>query len=194
MEISENKLVVKQIVEAVEIFSGFETKNRFSINDENGRQLYYAFEESNWFFRQCGPCRAMKMTVIDNNKQPVLSIEKKWHFFLSRFNIMDRSGRTIAKLKQTKFFMKAWFDIIIDGIRAYKIGNQVIHPWTFKIIQDGAEIGQILKKWSGMGKEMFTDADTFIVDFGSIPTDKRAIILACAFAIDIIRFERKARR
>jgi uncharacterized protein YxjI len=194
MDIPENKLIVKQIVEAVEIFSGFETKNRFSINDETGRQLYYAFEESNWFIRQFGACRPMKITVIDNNKHPVLSIEKKWHIFLSNFNIMDETGRIIAKLKQTKFFMTAWFDIIIDGVKAYSMGNQIIHPWTFKIMQDDAEMGQILKKWSGMGKEMFTDADNFLVDFGSIPRDKRAIILACAFAIDIIRFERKARR
>ena len=69
---------------------------------------------------------------------------------------------------------------------------KVPHLWTFNIFKEGNKVAQILKKWSGVGKEMFTDTDTFFVDFGSISDQTlRRIILATAFAIDLRVFEKK---
>ena len=39
--------------------------------------------------------------------------------------------------------------------------------WTFPIRDlEGNVMGEISKKWSGFLSEAFTDADTFLVDFG----------------------------
>ncbi len=54
----------------------------------------------------------------------------------------------------------------------------------------GEEIGRITKQWSGVGREMFTDADTFLVE---LPVkhgdDLQYLVFATAFAVDLDFFE-----
>jgi hypothetical protein len=53
------------------------------------------------------------------------------------------------------------------------------------------EVGLIAKKWSGMGKEMFTDADNFNITFpSSIDNAQKSILLGALFLIDMIYFEK----
>ena len=64
-------------------------------------------------------------------------------------------------------------------------------PWTFHIEQNGQEVGLIQKRWSGLGKEIFTDADNFGVDLQQV-SDPRLKLLAFAAVvlIDIVHFEK----
>lgn len=70
-----------------------------------------------------------------------------------------------------------------------------MHPWTFNIYKSKVienSLSLITKKWSGIGKEMFTDADNFLIDFDKITeeNDKKRI-LALALIIDLFVFERR---
>ena len=52
-------------------------------------------------------------------------------------------------------------------------------------------IGHVKKKWSGLLKEAFTDADNFEVEFvADIDPRWKAVALAAAVLIDVIHFER----
>ena len=64
-------------------------------------------------------------------------------------------------------------------------------PWTFELTVGGRVIGHIKKKWSGLLKEAFTDADNFEVEFAP-DTDPRwkALALAAAVLLDVVHFER----
>ena len=61
------------------------------------------------------------------------------------------------------------------------------------VYKSGEEIGRVTKKWSGIGKELFTDADTFQVQVNTSKADKDfpILILATAIAIDLDFFEGK---
>jgi hypothetical protein len=60
-------------------------------------------------------------------------------------------------------------------------------------LQDGMEIGHIKKKWSGLAKEFFTDADNFGVSFSpDLALHVKALILAAVFLIDFMYFEDNA--
>ncbi len=53
-------------------------------------------------------------------------------------------------------------------------------------------MGAISKKWQGFIKEGFTDADRFLVDFGSEQEwtlSERAVLLCAAISIDFDFFE-----
>ena len=66
-------------------------------------------------------------------------------------------------------------------------------PYTFFIDNpQGVEVGRITKEWSGFGRELFTDADTFRIEFGETERSQemRLMLLAAAFAIDLDFFER----
>jgi len=69
-------------------------------------------------------------------------------------------------------------------------GNWV--GWTFKFLdRDQNEIGTITKKWAGVGKEMFTSADNYMIALNDEPSPAKAILmLAAGLAVDIIYKEK----
>ena len=72
--------------------------------------------------------------------------------------------------------------------------GSVFRPYTFVARgAQGNEMGRITKQWGGIGREMFTDADTFRVEFNqsALGQDFRLLMLAAAFAIDLDFFEQK---
>ena len=64
--------------------------------------------------------------------------------------------------------------------------------WNFRFLdQAGNELGTITKKWAGIGKELFTSADNYILALNQEPTPAQAtLLLAAALAVDIIYKER----
>jgi uncharacterized protein YxjI len=194
MKISQNKIVVKQELEPIEIFTGFETKNKYSVCDESGKKLCYAFEESGFLGRQfLGRNRPLKINMIDNNKAVQLTAERPFFFFFANYKINDGTGNTIATVKQKFNIARSRFDVYCaDGNLVFTCANKPFHWWTFDVTSNGNKVGQILKKWSGGGKEFFTDADNFLVDFGNMSDDvSKNIMLALALVIDTTIFERK---
>ena len=56
------------------------------------------------------------------------------------------------------------------------------------------EVGLIQKKWSGLLKELFTDADNFWVDFEAVADPQlRALLFSATVLIDIVHFENRGR-
>lgn len=188
------KVVVSQKIENIEIFSNLETKNRYAILNENGQELYYAFEKTGFFTRQLfGVLRPLTVDVVDNKNIAQLILKRKFYFMFANYSVTDKDNNPIGAIKQRFGFMNTIFEIHDEyGNIIYKAIAKWNHPWTYNIFSDGVKVGQILKKWSGFGKEMFTDADTFMVDFQNINQDsKKQLILAAALAIDLRVFERK---
>ena len=92
------KLIIQQEVETVEIFTGFEARNKYSINDEHGKRLLYAYEESDAVARQFfSKSRALKMNIIDSSKNPVLTIDRPFKFWLPNKN---KETTTIIVVKE----------------------------------------------------------------------------------------------
>ncbi|KIH43518.1 hypothetical protein ANCDUO_26475 [Ancylostoma duodenale] len=59
-----------QLIEVLELVTGFETKNKYVLSNANGEQVYYAFEESDCCERQCcGADRGFTMHIVDNFKR-----------------------------------------------------------------------------------------------------------------------------
>ena len=53
----------------------------------------------------------------------------------------------------------------------------------------GRELGHVSKKWAGIGKEMFTSADNYILQISDdVPSDKpvRILIMAAVMCIDMV--------
>ena len=61
--------------------------------------------------------------------------------------------------------------------------------WNFKFLAGTEEIGVVTKKWAGLGKELFTTADTYVVSLSENAQGKTslcALLLAAGLAIDIV--------
>ena len=189
-----NELIVCQEKEMVEIFTPFETANRYSIRTPDGAQLLYAYEESGTMSRQfMGTHRPLSIHVIDNDQQPALEASRNFFWALSHLRVSE-GGRHIGTLNRRFAFGRKFALVDASERSLAEITGSIFRPWTF-ITKDAQrnEIARINKKWSGLGREMFTDADTFHIDFTDSDTSKdfRLLMLAAAFSIDLDFFERK---
>ena len=62
--------------------------------------------------------------------------------------------------------------------------------WDFRFLsKSGREIGTVTKKWAGLGKELFTSADNYVIsltDLGGAGQGASALLLAAGLSIDIV--------
>lgn len=72
-----DSLFVKQKVELLEAFTGFETNNKFTIKNSQGQKVYWAIEENDCCTRNCcGPARPFDMKILDAYKNQVIHLNR----------------------------------------------------------------------------------------------------------------------
>jgi uncharacterized protein YxjI len=77
-----------------------------------------------------------------------------------------------------------------EGVAQYQLFGPILHPWTFEIRKGDEVFGKITKRWSGLGTEMFTDADTFAITFPQEWSPyQKAVFFGAVFLIDFMYFE-----
>ncbi|MDE2686272.1 MAG: phospholipid scramblase-related protein [Chloroflexota bacterium] len=190
-----SELVIRQQIEQMEIFTPFETANRYGVYTAGGTQLMHAYEESGGISRQfAGSRRALSIHVVEGDGAPVLHASRDFFWFRSHLRV-DAGGRRIGALNRVFGFGRKLALVDSEGHEITRIASGFTHPNTFIAEdEDGHEIARVTKEWSGFGREMFTDADTFVVQFtdGSAGNDFRLLMLASAFAIDLDFFENQS--
>jgi len=196
MDILNNKksIRVQQIKEMLEVFTGFETKNKYQIFDDQNMQFLYAYEESGRYKRFfLNNARPFKMHVIDNNKKLIFTVDRPFKWFFSECKILDNKGHKFANVKWEFSILKKKYSIYDNTEhKIFELESPLFKPWTFFIKRDGQDMAIIQKKWSGLLKETFTDADKFGIQYIANLTDKeKAILLGALFLIDFIHFEQK---
>ncbi|MBT4466398.1 MAG: RNAase, partial [Planctomycetes bacterium] len=62
--------------------------------------------------------------------------------------------------------------------------------WDFRFLDnEGRELAHVTKKWAGLGKEMFTSADNYMLEISDqlpVDDDKRKLILGAVMCIDMV--------
>lgn len=188
-------LVVSQQKEWGEILTGFETKNRYAISDVSGSRLYLAAEETGstllrWFLKALRP---FTITVLTESGQVILRVMRPFRFYFHRAEVFDSKGQTIGVIERRFSVLRRIYSVLdSSGEEVFQLFGPILHPWTFQIKNDGIEYGKITKKWSGLLKEGFTDADNFGVMFPAEWDVKlKALFIGAVFLIDFVHFENK---
>ena len=187
------EFLVKQKVERFEAFTGLESKNRYTITTPDGEPLLYAYETSGGLSRIfLKKHRPLSIHVVDTNNEPVLTASRRFFWFLSHLHIKDGNGQAIGSLYRRLSLVNRLLTIE-DSARVVlaEIRGPLFRPNTFTV-HKAEEIGRITKRWSGIGKEMFTDADTFRVemDTSKVNQEFALLMLGSALAIDLDFFEK----
>jgi uncharacterized protein YxjI len=61
--------------------------------------------------------------------------------------------------------------------------------WDFRFQAGDRELARVTKKWAGLGKELFTSADNYVLQLSEeVPQDSklRQLILAAVMCIDMV--------
>ena len=188
------ELYVRQEVEHLEAFTGLETQNRYSVSTPSGEQLLYAFEESDLLGRNFfSSHRPLTIHVLDRHNASVITASRSFFWFLSHLHVSDGAGQRIGSMQRRFSFLTRTFDLMdATGKVVAEMRGPIFRPFTFMVYQQGQEIGRVTKQWSGIGREAFTDADTFKVEVDTSRADRdfSLLMLASAISIDLDFFEK----
>ena len=68
-------LLIKQKVELLEAFTGWESKNKYQITNTLGQDVFFAKEDSGCLTRMCcGPGRPFEMEIVDNSGREIIHL------------------------------------------------------------------------------------------------------------------------
>ncbi|XP_041377883.1 phospholipid scramblase 2-like isoform X2 [Gigantopelta aegis] len=211
-----DQLLVKQQVELLEMVTGWETANKYKVVNNLGQQVYFAAEESDMCTRQCcGPQRGFIMHITDNMGQEVIRVQREFkccagcpwcagidccaHFL----TVESPVGHPIGYVRQMGSCWEPRYALLdadmnmilqIKGPCCICQGPCCTWDQEFNVFSkdESTEVGKISKQWTGLIKEMFTDADNFGVTFPmDLDVKMKAVLLAAVFLIDFMFFEQK---
>lgn len=190
-----SSLVISQKKEWGEILTAFETKNKYAILDESGNELYFAAEDSGstilrWFLKALRP---FTITILNVDGQVVLKVKRPFRFYFHHIEVSDNMGQSLGTIERRFSVLRRIYAVIdSSGKEIYQLFGPLLKPWTFHIKNEGQEYGKITKKWSGLLKEGFTDADNFALIFPVEWDIKlKSLFLGAVFLIDFVHFENK---
>ncbi len=199
--LSEHKTIrVRQRRELAELF-GFETRNKYEIQNAMESPIGFAAEQGKGFFGLLargflGHWRNFEIHVFNFDRTPWLVLRHPFRLFFQRIEVSDVSKERVGALQQRFSVFTRYFDLEDSrGKVRFQMRAGFFSFWTFPVYQGNTKVAQIEKKWSGLLREAFTDSDHFEVHFLSeiLTEADRQLILAAALFVDIQYFERKAR-
>jgi uncharacterized protein YxjI len=189
-------IVVRQQVEPLQVFTGLEMSNRYAVFDDRGNDILFAHEESSFIGRQfLGSHRPLTLNIIDSQKNVLLTATRGFFWLLSHLELRQSDGNVVGGMQRRFKVLGRRFDLYDESKLVGTIEGPLLRPNTFWVNSNGVELAKITKQWSGAGREMFTAADTFHIEFTSSSSTEqmRWLILGAAFAIDLDFFENRNR-
>lgn len=121
--------------------------------------------------------------------EPVLSVKRGFTFILSKVDVFDEKNVLVGRFKQKFFSIGGKFDVLDPNDQILCTLKGKWTGWDFKFVRETIEFAHVTKKWAGIGKEMFTSADNYILEINKdLPQDSsmRTLILAAIMCIDMV--------
>jgi uncharacterized protein YxjI len=195
--LSGNQFIIKQHKEILEILSGFETKNKYIIMDENKSKLGYIAEQGSgllrilkrFFLRSHRP---FDITVFDNEANEALRLNRKFFWIFSDLFVQVNDKKIGSIHRRFSFYQKKYSIQDDNGLELFLIKSPIWRLWSFPITDKlNNKIGIITKKWQGLISEIFTDADAFLIklDSPTLSDTEKVLLFASGISIDFDFFE-----
>ena len=121
--------------------------------------------------------------------ETILTVKRGISLILSTVEVLDGNEKLVGTFKQKFFSIGGKFDVLSPNDEVLCTLKGKWTSWDFRFEKDGVEFAHVSKKWSGLGKELFTSADNYILQIDNkIPADNplRILIMAAVMCIDMV--------
>ena len=121
--------------------------------------------------------------------QKVLTVKRGFSLFLSKVDVLDENDQLVGTFKQKLFSIGGKFDVLDLQEKPLCTLQGKWTSWDFRFVQDEKEFASVSKKWAGLGKELFTTADNYMLTIhDSVSKDDpvRILIVAAVMCIDMV--------
>jgi len=120
----------------------------------------------------------------------VLTVKRGVTFLRSTVEVLDSNGIVIGRFRQRLLTIGGKFEVLDANDRPLCMLKGKWTGWDFKFISsDNKEFAIVTKKWAGMGKELFTSADNYVLQISNEVPDNhplRQLIVAAVMCIDFV--------
>jgi len=191
-----HEILNKNIFFVKEHVGMFKAANNYDIYDpENGELILECREVNLGLFTKILRFTDWKTTTPFDIEirtpagERIVRVTRGISIFLSRVNVLDEENRVIGGFKQKLFSIGGAFDVLDQADNPVCSLKGKWTGWDFRFTYQNQEFAHVTKKWAGMGKELFTSADNYILEISeTVPPDSpvRQLILAAVMCIDMV--------
>jgi len=126
----------------------------------------------------------------DESQPPVASIHRGFTLLRSKIKVIGPGGKPLGYFRSKLISIGGGFHVFDNNDQQVAEVKGNWKGWDFRFLsKSGREIGAVTKKWAGLGKELFTSADNYVIslsDLGNAGPEAGALLLAAGLAIDIV--------
>ena len=191
------QLSLKQRKEWVEILVDLETRNQYAVFGSRGEEVGTLAEEGGGILRVITRFllrshRPLDAAVCDRTGAQLLRLSRPFFLIFSDLLVRDAQGVKIGSVHRRFAILSRRYDLRDGFGRTFaRVKSPLWRIWTFFVKAEDGRDATIGKKWGGVFREVFADADTFGVDFSqaSWSPEERAVIFSAAVSIDFDFFE-----
>ncbi|GAB2904492.1 phospholipid scramblase-related protein [Uliginosibacterium flavum] len=174
----------------------FKAANNFDIFDPDSNQTILLCREPNLgFFTKMLRFTDYKrytpfhIEITDTSNQPVLHIKRGISIFRSTVEVLDAKGQKIGSFQQKLLSLGGKFEVLDASGNSLCWLKGSWSSWDFRFEKNDKQIAQVTKKWAGIGKELFTSADNYMLIIDPVVPSQdpvRQLILAAVMCIDMV--------
>jgi uncharacterized protein YxjI len=127
--------------------------------------------------------------VTDNDGNLIVQVKRGISLFVSKVGVFDGSGRRLGGFNQKFFSIGGAFRVLDEHDNEVCQLSGKWTGWDFQFKAQGVQLARVNKKWQGLGKEMFTTADNYVLEISeALPAESqtRKLILAAVMCIDMV--------
>jgi uncharacterized protein YxjI len=174
----------------------FKAANNYDIYDpETGEMIMQCREDHLGLFTRIFRFSDYKrMTPFDirirtMDGRPVVRVTRGITVFLSKVKVYDPKDEEIGGFRQKLWSIGGKFDVLDHSGQTVCSLKGKWTGWDFAFVRDSLELARVTKKWAGLGKELFTTADNYMLSISpEVPPDSiiRRLILAAVMCVDMV--------
>ncbi len=174
----------------------FKAANNFDIYDpETGDVILHCREDRLGFltkmmrFTDYKRMTPFHVEIRTPSGEPVVSVRRGVSLFLSKVDVLNENEERVGGFKQKLFSVGGAFQVLGPSDEPLCQLKGKWTGWNFRFIAEDQELAQVSKKWSGMGKELFTSADNYMLQISdAVPPESnlRQLIIAAVMSIDMV--------
>ena len=174
----------------------FKAANNYDVFDPSGGAKLLECREPNlgfftklFRFTDYKRMTPFEVVLTGTDGRKALTVRRGVSFFLSKVEVLDENGRVIGGFKQKLFSIGGAFRVLDARDNEVCVLKGKWTSWEFKFLRGENELAVVSKKWTGLGRELFTSADNYVLSIGDrVPADDnvRILIMAAVMCIDMV--------
>lgn len=174
----------------------FKASNSYDVFDpESGEKILECREERLGIFTKLlrftdyKTLTPFEVFIRDEQGQQIVRVKRGVSLLRSQVEVFDQNDQLLGTFRQRLLSIGGRFSILDhDDNEVCELKGKWT-GWDFKFLYGDVEMAHVSKEWAGIGKEMFTSADNYMLNISdhiAPNSPARQLIVAAVMCIDMV--------